>query len=368
MHIGVDRRTRWRAPAPPAHRQSLPSRRAHGQSTACPAIASTSPIEAEAGASSARHECAAFPANSARAAAPRTGAPGDRTTTVQPARTAPSTKDAGAGARDAESPAKRSSWRLTNGSSSLAHVTPSLPGWRRSRTCSATAPPPARRPERSGQRQRCGDPFEPVAGQSEPAEDRRCRSHRVNRAADVVREAGQRQRQGAAASADRGIPVEHDHRQAGETEHGRRGEAVRTCAHDRDVIPAAVHDFTARLQRPRAPQHVRRRGIRPGTCLRAPGSRERRHRQSRNFAGGIRSRGSARRQAAGHAPADPFEPAQRLAGEDVQSHRDERSVRRVEDRRRPGDPDQALAEDLPRVADDGQLRVVERRSEPARRD
>jgi len=83
--------------------------------------------------------------------------------------------------------------------------------------------------ERVGERRGRGDPFEV---QTERPEERRRGGERVDRGADVVTKAGQRQLRSARAAADRVLRLEDENRATGLRQRERRREAVRTRADD----------------------------------------------------------------------------------------------------------------------------------------
>ena len=78
-------------------------------------------------------------------------------------------------------------------------------------------------------RQRCVGmhQLEPVLGERQPAQERRCERQRVHRGAGVVHEAWERQLFGAAAPTDGLRAFEDGDPPAGRGQHGGGGEAVR---------------------------------------------------------------------------------------------------------------------------------------------
>ena len=94
-----------------------------------------------------------------------------------------------------------------------------------------------RRPvvERVGHLHRRLDPFQAVALEPEPGEDRRRAGHRVDGAADIVDDARERQLRGSAATAERLGRLDQADRPAGTREHDGCGETVRPAADDDGV-------------------------------------------------------------------------------------------------------------------------------------
>jgi nucleoside-diphosphate-sugar epimerase len=100
-------------------------------------------------------------------------------------------------------------------------------------------------------RERCGSlhPFETVLFELQFAKDRREHAHRMNRRADIVAKAGQREFCGAATAADCFVRFEDKHGKSRPCEDDRRGEAVRPCADNHCIITFALSSQT-RFSRP----------------------------------------------------------------------------------------------------------------------
>ena len=95
--------------------------------------------------------------------------------------------------------------------------------------------------ERMRERQWRGDPLDSVVFEPEPAKDRRHDGHRVNRRADVVREAWLGEGLRPATATDPRVPLEDDNRQPGQSEQDGSRQAIRPRANDRDVIAGLRH-------------------------------------------------------------------------------------------------------------------------------
>src|SRR5690606_19707658 len=102
--------------------------------------------------------------------------------------------------------------------------------------------------ERMGEGKGRRQPLEPVAVEPQTLEDGRHDTQGVNRAADVVAEAGQRDLFGPAAAPDALVPLDDEHGQAGARQHGRGREPVRAGA-DHDDVPAGVGHAVDLLRR-----------------------------------------------------------------------------------------------------------------------
>ena len=91
-----------------------------------------------------------------------------------------------------------------------------------------------RRPVVEGMRERGRrlDPLDAARSEWDRPEERRHQRERVDRRADVVDEAGERELSRARAAADRLPRLEHAHRDAGTGQRDRRGQAVRPGADD----------------------------------------------------------------------------------------------------------------------------------------
>ena len=188
------------APLPP---------RASGHPTAWASIPSTSPKEPLNGWPSGSIECAASPANSARAAGSRKAR---RTRSVgreQRRHAEPGEQRAGAAAGGSRAPAASAPGAPTRGRAARSA------GARRRRPCPAPRRCAARSRSRTtlrpgAERMRDGrlrvHPLQPVTGQVQRPEERRGEAQRVDGGADVVDEARQRQLGGARPAADRVAP------------------------------------------------------------------------------------------------------------------------------------------------------------------
>ena len=79
------------------------------------------------------------------------------------------------------------------------------------------------------------DPLEPVLSQTQPGEERRSRRHRVDRRADVVHEAWQRQRRAPGTASDGRLRLVDAHAKSGPCELDGCGEPIRATPHDDGV-------------------------------------------------------------------------------------------------------------------------------------
>ena len=258
--------------------------RAKGQPCACAMICSTNPNAALGTCSSGRTECAAKPAKSARARAPRkkcSAAFDAERNTVHPKR----------------SGRQRMSWKTEWPLHAGFELGPS--GKQRGQEphvalailaeifrrrfhgpledyCRAVI-------ERMRQRRRGLNPFQPALLERQAAEKRRPHRHGVNTRTDVVQEARERQFRRSRPAAQRFFSLDQQNGAARLGDRNRGGEPVRPAAHDDRVIFSARksggrgHGF--RVGRPRASMisdgisgwHVRPANPTARTCSDEPG-------------------------------------------------------------------------------------------------
>ena len=181
---------------------------AHGQSMACAAIARVKPNEAEPHASSGRNEWAPFPASSARAAAPLNRlaiAAHDRSPTRPNRAISNGWRGTRIGRRISLNSA---SWRATKGPSRPPPRRPILPERRNGPLQLSRQHRNPAVVQRVRQGHWRGNPLQAIGPEVQTRKDRGHAADRVDRPADVVGEARQGQRFGAAAAADSIVPLE----------------------------------------------------------------------------------------------------------------------------------------------------------------